>query len=204
VRLALYRAACEQDQTHPDEPLTDETLGPRVVAALGGDLADFAKDEDSAHEPMPRKKISRALREVVTTTFGAPSRARFGAGHAGDDSSGVRPMTPGNGVPGVYSVRAITLSLGCRCEVHPHCLPGDRDSCADRLSPRHGAIVRTCLPAPAPAGARHPITVMRLRICLLPSVHRVVAHPFVKLPSRCRDTVRLGGHSETGWTRASF
>jgi len=86
VRLALYRAACEQDQTHPDEPLTDETLGPRVVAALGGDLADFAKDEDSAHEPMPRKKISRALREVVTTTFGAPSRARFGAGHAGDDS----------------------------------------------------------------------------------------------------------------------
>jgi ATP-dependent helicase YprA (DUF1998 family)/very-short-patch-repair endonuclease len=63
VRSALYRAAREQD---PDEPLTDENLGARVVAALGGNLKDFAKDEDTADEPMPRKRITRALRDVVT------------------------------------------------------------------------------------------------------------------------------------------
>ena len=45
VRSALYRAACEHDKYHPDEPLTDETLGPAVVAALGADLTVFAKDQ---------------------------------------------------------------------------------------------------------------------------------------------------------------
>jgi hypothetical protein len=66
VRSALYRAAREQRDRDPDEPLTDETLGPRVVAALGGDLKAFAKDEDTAEEPVPRRKITRALRDVVT------------------------------------------------------------------------------------------------------------------------------------------
>ena len=37
-----------------------------MVKALGGDLTHFARDEESAHEPVPRKKISRALRDVVT------------------------------------------------------------------------------------------------------------------------------------------
>jgi ATP-dependent helicase YprA (DUF1998 family)/very-short-patch-repair endonuclease len=66
VRSALYRAAHEQQDRDPDEPLTDETLGPKVVAALGGDLKTFAKDEDTAEEPVPRRKITRALRDVVT------------------------------------------------------------------------------------------------------------------------------------------
>ncbi|WP_326603457.1 DEAD/DEAH box helicase [Rhodococcus sp. PD04] len=66
VRSAQYRAARDQQQRDPDEPLGDEDLGARVVAALGGDLADFAKDPDSAHEPVPRRKITRALRDAVT------------------------------------------------------------------------------------------------------------------------------------------
>lgn len=66
VRSALYRAAREQEKQNPSEPLTDENLGSRVVAALGGDLKIFAKDEDTADEPMPRKRITRALRDVVT------------------------------------------------------------------------------------------------------------------------------------------
>jgi hypothetical protein len=66
VRSALYRATLHQDKTHPDEPLTDENLGLEVVKAIGGDLTHFARDEESAHEPVPRKKITRALRDVVT------------------------------------------------------------------------------------------------------------------------------------------
>src|SRR4051812_36364505 len=41
-------------------------------------------------------------------TFAAPSFARIGAGQAGVDSSAVRPITPGNGVPGSYSVIGIS------------------------------------------------------------------------------------------------
>ena len=37
-----------------------------MVKALGGDLTDFARDEDSAHEPVPRKKISRRCAMSVT------------------------------------------------------------------------------------------------------------------------------------------
>ncbi|MGV9613198.1 DEAD/DEAH box helicase [Nocardia xishanensis] len=66
VRSALYRAALDQQEKDPDEPLGDENLGSRVVSALGGDLADFAKDPDTAHERIPRTKITRALRDVVT------------------------------------------------------------------------------------------------------------------------------------------
>ncbi len=44
----------------------------------------------------------------ITMTFGVPADARFGAGHAGDDSSSVRPITPGNSVAGSYSM----MSLG--------------------------------------------------------------------------------------------
>ena len=44
-------------------------------------------------------------------TFGAPSRARGGAGHAGLDSSAVRPITPGKAAPSGYSTIGIMDSL---------------------------------------------------------------------------------------------
>lgn len=63
IRSALYRAAVD----HGGEPLTDENLGPKVISALGGkDLKRFARDEETADELVPRKKIARALRDVVT------------------------------------------------------------------------------------------------------------------------------------------
>src|SRR5262245_7499527 len=46
--------------------------------------------------------------------FGAPSRARVGAGHAGRDTSKVRPMTPGNAWPDLYSVSAMGVSISNR------------------------------------------------------------------------------------------
>lgn len=67
IRSALYRAARDYQEQNPDEPLTDENLGPEVVKALGGNsLKFFARDEQIADEHIPRKKISRALRDVVT------------------------------------------------------------------------------------------------------------------------------------------
>src|SRR5262245_61687726 len=39
----------------------------------------------------------------MNNTFGDPGLARTGEGHAGDDSPMVRPMRPGNVVPGGYS-----------------------------------------------------------------------------------------------------
>ncbi|UAK32349.1 DEAD/DEAH box helicase [Nocardia asteroides] len=66
VRSALYRAALTQQERQADEPLTDENLGSRVVAALGGEPADFAKDASTANERIPRTRITRALRDAVT------------------------------------------------------------------------------------------------------------------------------------------
>ena len=66
VRSALYRAAKSRQDRNPDEPLTDDDLGIEVLKALGGDLTHFAREPESAHEPVPAKKISRALRDVVT------------------------------------------------------------------------------------------------------------------------------------------
>src|SRR5215475_9223563 len=40
----------------------------------------------------------------MNSTLGAPGFARTGAGHAGEDSPIVRPMRPGNVVPGLYSL----------------------------------------------------------------------------------------------------
>ncbi len=66
VRSALYRAATDFQEQNPGEPLTDENLGPEVVKALSGkSLKFFARDEDTADEPVPRRKIARALRDVV-------------------------------------------------------------------------------------------------------------------------------------------
>src|SRR5215467_10804681 len=39
----------------------------------------------------------------MKSTFGAPSLARLGAGHAGVETSNVRPITPGNACPALYS-----------------------------------------------------------------------------------------------------
>ena len=44
------------------------------------------------------------------TTLGASSGGRFSAGQAGVDSSAVRAITPGNVVPGWYSVIAMVRS----------------------------------------------------------------------------------------------
>lgn len=66
IRSALYRAAAEYLKQN-GEPLTDESLGSEVVNALSGSgLKLFARDEDTADEHIPRKKITRALRDVVT------------------------------------------------------------------------------------------------------------------------------------------
>jgi hypothetical protein len=61
-------------------------------------------------------------------TFGAPSRARSGLGHAGVDTSGVRPITPENAAPDSYSFNVDTVPsvfgtprsrfAGC-CPIHP-------------------------------------------------------------------------------------
>ncbi|MCV7195926.1 DEAD/DEAH box helicase [Mycobacterium angelicum] len=67
IRSALYRAASDYQAQNPGEPLTDENLGPEVVNALSGkSLKFFARDEETADEHIPRKKIARALRDVVT------------------------------------------------------------------------------------------------------------------------------------------
>ena len=66
IRSALYRAAADYQEHNPGEPLTDENLGPEVVKALSGkSLKFFARDEETADEHIPRKKIARALRDVV-------------------------------------------------------------------------------------------------------------------------------------------
>lgn len=66
IRSALYRAATDFQDQNPGEPLTDENLAPEVVKALSGEgLKFFARDEDTADEPVPRRKIGRALRDVV-------------------------------------------------------------------------------------------------------------------------------------------
>ncbi|GFG53371.1 DEAD/DEAH box helicase [Mycolicibacterium agri] len=74
IRAALYRAAAHHRDT-TGGPLTDENLGPEVVKALGGStLKVFARDEDSADEPIPRKRIARALRDVVAYRLWADLR----------------------------------------------------------------------------------------------------------------------------------
>src|SRR5208283_1514318 len=44
---------------------------------------------------------------MMNSTLGAPSPARSGSGQAGDDTSNVRPITPGKAVPGLYSLSPI-------------------------------------------------------------------------------------------------
>ena len=62
-------------------------------------------------------------------TFGEPSGERLGAGQAGEDSSIVLPIAPGNGVPSSYSISSdiletrfdlARLPLGGGAEVVPN------------------------------------------------------------------------------------
>ena len=55
----------------------------------------------------PKPTSSRTM----NSTLGAPSFARNGSGQAGSDTSKVRPLTPLNAVPGLYSLRAIKILL---------------------------------------------------------------------------------------------
>src|SRR5579871_3054078 len=48
---------------------------------------------------------------MMNRTFGAPSLARLGAGHAGFETSKVRPITPGNACPDLYSLSVIVPSI---------------------------------------------------------------------------------------------
>ncbi len=47
----------------------------------------------------------------MKSTLGEPSFARKGSGHAGDETSNVRPMTPLKADPGLYSLSATLLLL---------------------------------------------------------------------------------------------
>jgi ADP-ribose pyrophosphatase YjhB (NUDIX family) len=63
VRSAVYQAVRGQSERHPDEPLTDEDLGRRVVECLKVGLADYSGNPDV--EYAARDRTVRALRESV-------------------------------------------------------------------------------------------------------------------------------------------
>jgi hypothetical protein len=64
---------------------------------------------------------------MTKSTFGAPSRERIGAGHAGLDSCTVRPMTPGKSPPWGYSTGSLVMlaSLAVACVRAQGCAPAD-------------------------------------------------------------------------------
>src|SRR5262249_9934931 len=47
----------------------------------------------------------------MNSTFGDPGFARTGAGHAGELSAMVRPIRPGNVLPGLYSLSSALAEL---------------------------------------------------------------------------------------------
>jgi ATP-dependent helicase YprA (DUF1998 family) len=63
IRSAVYGAVKEQQDRWPDEPLTDEDLGRRVVAALKITPKDCAKNPNVEYDA--EKMVKRALRESV-------------------------------------------------------------------------------------------------------------------------------------------
>jgi ATP-dependent helicase YprA (DUF1998 family)/very-short-patch-repair endonuclease len=63
IRAALFRAVREQAEREPDEPLSDDELGKRVIATLGLDFTDYALSPDA--EFGARDKTNKALRETV-------------------------------------------------------------------------------------------------------------------------------------------
>ena len=63
VRAAVYQAIRTQHKRNPDEPLSDEDLGRRVVECLNVRVADYAANPDV--EYAAKDKTQRALRETV-------------------------------------------------------------------------------------------------------------------------------------------
>ena len=76
VRSALYRAASSQDRAAPGRAA--HRRGPRAASGRRRSAATCRtspRDEDTADEPVPRKKIARALRDVVAYGCGPTSSA---------------------------------------------------------------------------------------------------------------------------------
>ncbi|MGH3811831.1 MAG: helicase-related protein, partial [Pseudonocardiaceae bacterium] len=63
VRSALYQAVLGQQHSCPDEPLTDDDLGRRVVRCLNVKISDYARNPEVDYAA--RKKVEKALRESV-------------------------------------------------------------------------------------------------------------------------------------------
>ena len=63
IRSALFAAVAHQQERWPDEPLTDEDLGRRVVECLQVSLADYSTNPDVEYDAERRAK--KALRETV-------------------------------------------------------------------------------------------------------------------------------------------
>src|SRR5664279_3254675 len=88
----------------------------------------------------------------MVNTFGAPAAARTCAGHAGEDSSVVRPITPGKASPAGYSMIAILVSVSSGTRLRGRRLPDHGHS-----TPHHPGVVPTL--GPDGARARHPVRV---------------------------------------------
>ena len=91
------------------------------IARRGG--RGSASRSDCRSSPSWPKPVSSS---TMNSTFGAPFGARTGAGHAGVDSSAVRPITPGKAVPDGYSFSGISTLLfadhvarASRCRTRP-------------------------------------------------------------------------------------
>lgn len=63
IRSAVYRAALDHQQRHPDEPLTDDDLGSRVMAALKLDITEYAVNPEAQYAA--RQRVIKAMREAV-------------------------------------------------------------------------------------------------------------------------------------------
>jgi len=63
VRSTLYQAVLRQHHSRPDEPLTDDDLGRRVVGCLKVEISDYARNPEVDYAA--RKKVDKALRESV-------------------------------------------------------------------------------------------------------------------------------------------
>lgn len=63
VRSALYQAVLRQQHRCPDEPLTDDDLGQRVVGCLKVEISDYARNPEVDYAA--RRKVDKALRESV-------------------------------------------------------------------------------------------------------------------------------------------
>ena len=79
-----------------------------VAQAVGGERVEVRRRDRAAvaaevAEPGVVEDDEQHVRRAL--------RRRIGAGHAGLDSSVVRPMTPGNAAPALYSTIAISLTL---------------------------------------------------------------------------------------------